>query len=163
MILRYIDGPEVRFKVKDKIFVDMEFYHTDEIFENMELRRMFPVSGKNKYIAVVDSEGVEQAMIRDIENLDSLSKAAVLSCLEEYYMMPRILRFIEMTDKFGIWMWTAETDKGIAKFEIRNHLTAVKPLFDNRVLIKDANDNRYEIPDYTKLDKHSRKLIIPNL
>lgn len=163
MILRYIDGPEVRFKVKDKIFVDMEFYHSGEIFENMELRRMFPVSGKNKYIAVVDSEGVEQAMIRDIENLDSFSKTAVQSCLEEYYMMPRILRFLEMTDKFGIWMWTAETDKGIAKFEIRNHLTAVKPLFDNRVLIKDANDNRYEIPDYTKLDKHSRKLIIPNL
>lgn len=163
MILRYIDGPEVRFSVKDKIFVDMEFYHTGEVFKNMELRRMFPVSGKNKYIAVVDSEGAEQAMIRDIDNLDPDSKRAAESCLEEYYMMPRILRFIEMTDKFGIWIWTAETDKGIAKFEIRNHLTAVKPLFDNRVLIKDANDNRYEIPDYTKLDKHSKKLIIPNL
>ena len=78
-------------------------------------------------------------------------------------MMPRILKFTEMTDKFGIWMWTAITDKGEVKFEIRNHITAVKPLFDNRVLIKDANDNRYEIPDYTKLDKHSLKLITPNL
>ena len=163
MILRYIDGPEVRFRVKDKIFVDMEFYQHDEVFKNMELRRMFPVSGKNKYIAVLDPEGNEQAMIRDTNNLDKESKAAVESCLEEYYMMPRILRFIEMSEKFGIWMWTAETDKGIVKFEIRNHITAVKPLFDNRVLIKDANDNRYEISDYTKLDKHSRKLIIPNL
>lgn len=163
MILRYIDGPEVRFTLKDRIFVDMELFHTGEVFKDMELRRMFPVSGKNKYIAVIDGEGNEQAMIRDISNLDEESRKAVESCLEEYYMMPRILSFIEMTDKFGIWMWTAETDKGVVKFEIRNHITAVKPLFDNRVLIKDANDNRYEIPDYTKLDKRSRKMIIPNL
>ena len=57
MILRYIDGPEVRFRVKDKIFVDMEFYHTGEKFEDMELRRMFPITGLTKYIALVDSEG----------------------------------------------------------------------------------------------------------
>ncbi len=163
MILRYIDGPEVRFTVKDKVFVDMEFYYTGEVFTDMELRRMFPVSGKNKYIAVVDGEGNEQAMIRDINNLDKYSKEAVLSCLEEYYMMPRILKFTDMSEKFGIWMWTAETDKGTVTFEIRSHLTAVKPLYDNRVLIKDANDNRYEIPDYTKLDKKSKKLLIPNL
>lgn len=163
MILRYIEGPEVRFKLKDKIFVDMEFYHTGEVFTDMELRRMFPISGKNKYISVINGEGEETAMIRNIDNLDSVSRENVKKCLDEYYMMPKILRFIEMTDKFGIWMWTAETDKGIVKFEIKNHITAVKPLFDNRVLIKDANDNRYEIPDYTKLDKHSRKLIIPNL
>ncbi len=163
MILRYIDGPEARFTLKDKIFVDMEFYHTGEVFKDMELRRMFPVSGKNKYIAVIDGDGNEQAMIRDISNLDEKSRKAVNDCLEEYYMMPRILKFTEMTDKFGIWMWTAITDKGEVKFEIRNHITAVKPLFDNRVLIKDANDNRYEIPDYTKLDKHSLKLITPNL
>lgn len=163
MILRYIDGPEVRITVKDKIFVDLEFYHTGEVFKDMELRRMFPVSGKNKYIAVVDGEGNEQAMIRDVDNLDKYSREAVLSCLEEYYMMPRILKFTNMSEKFKIWMWTAETDKGTVTFEIRNHLTAVKPLYDNRVLIKDANDNRYEIPDYTKLDKKSRRMLIPNL
>ena len=103
MILRYIDGPEVRFRVKDKIFVDMEFYHTGEKFEDMELRRMFPVSGKYKYIAVLDSEGNEQAMIRDVDNLDAQSRDAVKSCLEEYYMMPRILRFIEMSEKRGLF------------------------------------------------------------
>lgn len=161
--MRYIDGPEVRFKVKDKVFVDMEFYHTGEVFKDMELRRMFPVSGKDKYITVIDGEGNEQAIIRDINNLDTISREAVNSCLEEYYMMPRILKFTEMSEKFSIWIWSAETDKGPVKFEIRSHITAVKPLFDNRVLIKDANDNRYEIPDYTKLDKKSLKMLIPNL
>lgn len=85
------------------------------------------------------------------------------SALDEYYMMPKIKRFIKMSDKFGIWMWTAETDRGVFTFEIRNHLTAVKPLYDGRVLIKDANDNRYEIPDVNQLDKRSRKMIMPCL
>ena len=51
--------------------------------------------------------------------------------------------------------------EAFARFEIRNHLTAIKPLYDGRVLIKDANDNRYEIPDIKKLDKRSRRMLNP--
>ena len=40
---------------------------------------------------------------------------------------------------------------------------AVKPLYDGRVLIRDANDNRYEIPDYRKLDKKSKAMLMPKL
>jgi len=163
MILRYIDGPEVRITPNDKIFVDIEFYHTGEIYTALEVRRMFPISGGNKYLALIDENGNEQAMIRSLDTLDESSRNVVENCLKEYYMMPRILKFTKMTDKFKIWMWYAQTDKGDVKFEIRNHITAVKVLYDNRVLIKDANDNRYEIPDYTKLDRKSRKMLLPKL
>lgn len=38
------------------------------------------------------------------------------------------------------------------------HYTAnVKVMPNNRVIIKDFEDNRYEIPDYTKLDTKSQK------
>ena len=159
---RYIEGSEIRITENDKIFVDAEFY-TGEKFTELELHRMFPITGLTKYIALMDSEGNEIAIIRDINDLMPESKAVVENCLREYYMIPRITRFIKMSEKFEIWMWTAETDKGICTFEIRNHLTAIKPLYDGRVLIKDANDNRYEIPDVTKLDKKSQKLILPKL
>ena len=159
---RYIEGPEVRFTENDKIFVDAEFY-TGEKFTELELHRMFPITGLDKYISLLDSSGNEIAVIRNINDLMPESKAVVERCLTEYYMMPRITRFIRMSEKFKIWMWTAETDKGICTFEIRNHLTAIKPLYDGRVLIKDANDNRYEIPDVNKLDKKSIKMIMPKL
>ena len=106
---------------------------------------------------------LKNAIIRNIDNLDPDSKALVEKVLDEYYMIPRITRFIEMTEKFKIWMWTAETDRGIITFEIRNHIASIKPLYDGRVLIKDANDNRYEIPDYRLLDKESQKMLIPKL
>lgn len=159
---RYIEGPEVKLTQNDKIFVDAEFY-SGEKFTELELRRMFPITGLEKYIALVDSEGNEIAVIRNVNDLLPESKTVVENCLKEYYMIPRITRFIKMSEKFEIWMWTAETDKGICTFEIRNHLTAIKPLYDGRVLIKDGNDNRYEIPDVNKLDKKSIKMIMPKL
>ena len=159
---RYIEGPEVRLTENDKIFVDAEFFSGEKFYE-LELHRMFPITGLTKYIALMDSEGNEIAVIRDINDLMPESREVVENCLREYYMIPRITKFIKMSERFKIWMWTAETDKGICTFEIRNHLTAIKPLYDGRVLIKDANDNRYEIPDVNLLDKHSKKLILPKL
>ena len=159
---RYIEGPEVRLTDNDKIFVDAEFYSGEKFYE-LELHRMFPITGLTKYIALMDSEGNEIAVIRDINDLMPESREVVENCLREYYMIPRITKFIKMSERFKIWMWTAETDKGVCTFEIRNHLTAIKPLYDGRVLIKDANDNRYEIPDVNLLDKHSKKLILPKL
>ena len=162
-MINYIDGPEVRITENDGIFVDVEFYHTKEKYEGLELHRLFPRSGSNKYIVLLNDEGEQIAIIRNIDNLDPDSKALVEKVLEEYYMIPRITRFIEMTEKFKIWMWTAETDRGTITFENRNHIASIKPLYDGRVLIKDANDNRYEIPDYRLLDKESQKMLIPKL
>ena len=159
---RYIEGPEVKLTENDKIFVDAEFY-TGEKFTELEPRRMFPITGLTRYIALLDNEGNEIAVIRNIDDLLPESKKVIEKCLDEYYMIPRITRFIKMSEKFKIWMWTAETDKGVYTFEIRNHITAVKPLYDGRVLIKDANDNRYEIPDVKQLDKKSLKMILPKI
>ena len=52
---RYIEGSEVKFTENDKIFVDVEFY-TGEKFTELELHRMFPVTGLTKYIALLDKE-----------------------------------------------------------------------------------------------------------
>ncbi len=159
---RYVEGNDIRLTPNDVIFVDVEFY-TGEKFTGVELRRMFPITGLTKYIALVDSKGEQIAIIRDLNDLMEDSRSVAEKVLEEYYMIPRITKFLKMSQKFKIWMWTAETDKGVCTFEIRNHITAVKPLYDGRVLIKDANDNRYEIPDVKQLDKKSLKMIFPKI
>ncbi|MBQ7638246.1 MAG: DUF1854 domain-containing protein [Clostridia bacterium] len=158
-MLRYIDGPEVRFTQTDGIFLDAEFYHTKEKMTGLEPRRLFPKSGGNKYVTLLDGEGNDVAIIRDTANLLPGSKEAVENALEEYYMIPKITKFISMVDTFQIWMWTAETDHGVLTFEVKGHISTVKPLYDGRVMITDTSDNRYEIPDYRKMDKRSVKMI----
>lgn len=162
-MIRYIDGPEVRITQNDSIFLDVEFYFTKEKFEELEIHRLFPRSGGDRYLSLITHDGEPIAIIRDLSTLDHASAEAVRNALDEYYLIPKIKRFISMSEKFRIWMWTAETDRGIITFEIRNHVYSVKPLYDGRVLIKDADDNRYEIPDINKLDKASRKMLTPKL
>ena len=98
---RYIEGPEVKLTENDKIFVDAEFY-TGEKFTELELHRMFPITGLTKYIALVDSEGEQIAIIRDLNDLMEDSRKVAEKVLEEYYMIPRITKFIKMSEKFKV-------------------------------------------------------------
>lgn len=159
---RYIDGPEAKITPNDGIFVDVEFFSGVKI-EMLEPKRLFPVSGLTKYITLLDDDGNEAAIIRNVDNLLPESKKVVLRCLDEYYMIPKITRLVSRSEKFRIWLWTVETDRGTHTFEIINHIVSIKTLYDGRILIKDANDNRYEIPDINALDKRSRKLILPDV
>lgn len=158
----FVDENSIKITVNDKIYVDVELY-TGEKFTMLEPHRLFPVSGLMKYISLLDEEGNEQMIIRDVENLLPDSKEALLSCLKERYMIPKITKLIKRTEKFEIWMWTVDTDRGEFTFEIINSYQSIKILYDGRILIKDGNDNRYEIPDLYALDKRSIKLILPDV
>ena len=154
----YVNGDEVRFTRRDMCSVDAEFYDGKRI-ENLEPRRLFPVSGMTRYITLLDEDGKEQAIIRNIDTLMPESKKVIEACLREYYLIPKIKRLIGSTEKYGILKWTVETDRGMCSFEIRNRHSDIKMLYDGRVLVRDSNDNRYEIPDYRTLDKHSMVLL----
>lgn len=154
----YVNGDEVRFTRRDMCSVDAEFYDGKRI-ENLEPRRLFPVSGMTRYITLLDEDGKEQAIIRNIDTLMPESKKVIEACLREYYLIPKIKRLIDSTEKYGILKWTVETDRGMCSFEIRNRHSDIKMLYDGRVLVRDSNDNRYENPDYRTLDKHSMVLL----
>ena len=51
----YVNGDEVRFTRRDMCSVDAEFYDGKRI-ENLEPRRLFPVSGMTRYIAGILSD-----------------------------------------------------------------------------------------------------------
>jgi hypothetical protein len=154
----YIEFDMARFTRKDITHVDMELYDGRK-FINLEPHRLFPLSGLEKYITLLDEEGIERAIIRDINTLPPEEKKIIVGCLEEYYLIPRVTKINDIKVKFGVVAIHAETDRGNAVIEIRNILHGLKLLYGSRVLIRDSNDNRYEIPDLSKLDKRSRQLI----
>ena len=142
----------------DSTHVKCEIYDGDT-FDSVEPRRLFPLSGLSRYITLLDSDGHEKAIIRDLSTLMPESREAVEQCLDEYYLIPKISAILDRKEKYGIIKWTVETDKGLRSFDIRNVFSNVKLLYDNRVLIRDSDDNRYEIPDCTKLDAKSKMLL----
>lgn len=154
----YIDNDMARFTRKDIALVDMELYD-GRFFENLEPRRLFPVTGLEKYITLLDGAGVEQAIIRDLKTLPPQERKIIEECLNEYYLVPKITRIIECSEKYGVLNIQAETDRGEVLIEIRNVLSGLKLMYGTRVLLRDHNDNRYEIPDLQQLDKASRMMI----
>ena len=131
-----------------------------ERFEALEPRRLFPVSDATIYITLLDKEGREVAIIRSINDLSAESKAIIEASLSEYYLVPTITRVISIADKYGTLHWTVETDRGVREFDIRNRTHDIKLQSDGCVRVRDWDDNRYIIPDYRKLDKHSKNQLM---
>lgn len=158
MARNYVEGDMVKFTSSGLCTVDMEIYGGERI-NGLTPKRLFPMTGENMYITLLDSESKEQAIIRNLDTLMPDSKKVIENALKEYYFVPKITRIIGCEDKFGVLKFSVETDKGAVTFAIKNRHYDIKKIYDNRILMRDRNDNRYEIEDYTKLDKKSIKLL----
>lgn len=158
----FIDGPEAKIIRTGDTSVELRIF-AGEVYYNLEPRRLFPLSGLTKYITLLDRENKEKAIIRDISTLDKDSRAALEGCLDEYYMIPKIIKMIDITEKHGVLRWTCRTDRGDCSFRIRNRHSDIKMLYDGRVLIRDSNDNRYEIENVRALDRKSQRMLANEL
>ncbi|MCQ2770610.1 MAG: DUF1854 domain-containing protein [Clostridia bacterium] len=154
----YINGDEARLTRTGLTELKLELFN-GPTYEHVEALRLFPVSGTRQYISLVDSEGKEIAIIRNLDYLMPDSMKAVEESLGAYYIFPKIKRVLARKEKYGNITWTVETDRGIHSFDIRNTSTDIKVLYDGRVIIKDSNDNRYEIESYDNLDSNSIKIM----
>lgn len=153
----YIDKDMARFTRKDLTLVDVAL-NDGRSFENLEPRRLFPVTDLNRFITLLDEKGAEQAVIRDLTTLPADQRAIIEDCLNEYYLVPKILKIWAYEERFDGLTLHTETDKGPADIEIRILIKGFK-LEGVRALLRDVNDNRYEIPDVTKLDNLSRQIL----
>ena len=158
----YIDQYTGRIKRSDIYLITLTL-KDGTVIENLEPRRLFPVTNTDMFITLLDHDEKEIAFVRNLSELDPESANELRACFKEYYRIPKILKLLESDEKFGSLTWRAETDRGIISFRIRNRHSDIKCLDGKRVLIRDTNDNRYEISDYTAMDAHSRHLLFSYL
>lgn len=158
----YLEHDNVRIMPGEGILLHVELFDGRR-FENLEARRLFPLTGLHKYITLLDEEGVEQAVIRDLDTLMEESRTLVEHALGEYYLIPKITHVFEIKEQYGRLHFCVDTDSGCYSFDVRNAHADIKFLFDGRVLIKDSSDNRYDIPAVTVLDKQSQRVLNPYL
>ena len=125
---------------------------------NVEAVRSFPLTDSNKYITLLDSEGEEIGIIQDIKQLPRESAEILVSELQKRYFMPKITKIHELDGEFGVTRWVVETNRGPVTFGMRTRYDVVS-LENGRVLIKDADGNRYEIENYHHLDPASLALL----
>ena len=155
----YLENDNVKISLRDDYLLDVQLY-SGQFYSGVCARRLFPISGKDKYITLLDSNEKEIAVIRDIKSLMSDSRRAVEEALRQYYLIPKIYRITDINEKHGTIHILADTDHGECSFDVNDRAHNLKVLFDGRVLIRDTNDNRYEIPDMKKLGKKSLDILL---
>ncbi len=155
----YVDKYTGKIERTDRYLVKLTM-KDGTLHESLEPRMLFPISNPTMYITLLGAGEKEVGFVRDLEELDADSKQALLECFSEYYMIPKILSVVDCVDKFGTLKWTVVTDHGEISFRIKNRHSDIKRLYGtNRVIIRDSNDNRYEIANCTALDARSARLL----
>lgn len=122
----------------------------------LALQCAFPVTCADEFIALKDGDGREVGVIRRLADLDGDSRAAVEAQLAWAYLTATITAIRGIDVRFHVPRWDVVTDRGPRVFELHSSRTDVRVLPGGRVLVRDADGNRYEIPDHRRLDEASR-------
>ena len=155
----YFDSEKGRIERADLYLVNLVF-HDGTVMERLEPRRLFPITDTEHYISLLDDKEKEIALIRNVADLDEASRQVLEDCFREYYMIPKISQVLEIHDKFGVLEFKVMSDRGVIAFRIRNRHSDIKNLNGTgRIVIRDSNDNRYEIPCFDDLDRHSKRCL----
>ena len=162
---RYFVDPKTDKIIREDVYKVKLIKGDGEELSALQPKRLFPFTKPDQFITLLDGEEgkppKEAAVIRNVRELNEESRRAIEDCFEEFYMIPRIIRVIDTVFKFGSLKWVVETDRGVIEFRIRNMNSDIKMLDGKRMLVRDSNDNRYEIPDIHALDKKSMQKLFP--
>ncbi|GBC98666.1 hypothetical protein HRbin17_01180 [bacterium HR17] len=146
----------------------VHFWHDDEgrfcaeidgeVFTDVKPVRNFPVQARDRLISLLDAADEEIAILTTVHGLDPASRQALEAELEKRYFIPVIQAIHHIEGRFGITRWFVMTDRGERVFDVRER-GDVRYYPGRRVVIRDADGNLYEIPDYDRLDWRSRLLL----
>ncbi len=155
-----LDPGQVQVRRNESASGGLELRLGDAVYEDVKLIPAFPISRPNRFVYLSDSDGNEIGLLIEPRRLDRESRELVLQQADEAYFMPRILRIgrVEERPGLGIARWEVETDRGWNSFEVVSRSESVWYVGRNRLVIRDADGNRYLIEDLTALDKRSRRL-----
>ena len=120
--------------------------------------RVFPVSEAAQLVSFLGIEDREALLLRSTCGLDAESHEVLEEEMTRAFFVPRITHIYEIEDAHGAARWEVETDRGYRLFDIRDR-EDVKVIEGRRVLLQDADGNRYEVVDVNDLDERSYRLI----
>ncbi|MCL2176633.1 MAG: DUF1854 domain-containing protein [Firmicutes bacterium] len=124
----------------------------------VKLHRAFPFVTPTEYISVFKDDD-EVGIIKDIMLFDETTRQLLGAELKRVYFSPIITKINTIKERYGFSYWEVTTDKGKLDFAVADTYRNIIKLGKNRLKIIDQDANRYEISDYTKLDKGSIKML----
>ena len=132
-----------------------------KLYKSVKVVRLFPFTDADKFISIRegDEKGREIGIIEDLAALPEETVQILNEQLALNYFTPVIQKIYDIKDEYGYAYFHVLTDKGECRFAINMASNAVTKLSDERLLISDLDENRFEVRDVNALTmKEKRKL-----
>ena len=123
------------------------------------VRRLMPLSNPDGYISLAADEDTEIGILVNPSALPPESQQILQEELDKRYFTPTIRKVYRVKEQFGIHEWEVETERGRITFSVRGLNQNIKQVPPARLFVTDVRGNRYDIPDYRKLDAQSYQQI----
>jgi Domain of unknown function (DUF1854) len=124
----------------------------------VKVRRCFPWSHPDRYIALQTAENEELAFVSDPDELEATSRAALRQALTEAAFVFQIEKVHSIQEDFELRCFVVQTPQGRRAFQ-----TALdawpRETSDGGLLIEDVAGDLFRIDDADALDPKSRELI----
>jgi len=131
----------------------------DRTYLDVKLAYAFPLTDPEHFIGALDGRDRSIGLFTSLEGLDPESRKLAQQALETRYFIPDIVRIFDLREEVGVVYFDVETNRGARSFVVRGLRDAIEVLDDARILIADIDGNRYNIPNWQRMDARSRRLI----
>ena len=132
-------------------------------YRKARILRMAPLTSPERYFSLRDETDWEIGVLRGLEGLDDDSRRLAEAEIARRYVLPRILRIRRSRERFEIVEWEVETDRGRRRVLTRDLRQSLLEPTPGRCILTDVDGNRYDVPDISVLDEHSRSLLLEHL
>ncbi|MCR5251659.1 MAG: DUF1854 domain-containing protein [Lachnospiraceae bacterium] len=157
MTRMHLLGADDRFERTEGGFLDL--YSQGKHYEHVKVVRLFPFSDADRYLSIRE-DGEKAKEIGIIEDLSVLPEETVKLLKEQLdlnYFTPVIQKIYSIKDEYGYAYFHVKTDKGECRFAINMANNAVTKLSEDRLIISDLDENRFEIRDVNALSQKERR------
>ncbi len=115
-----------------------------------------PLTARGRELSLVDQNKREVMRVPDPDSLDPESRDMLISELESRYLIPLILKIVDVRAHLGTLYWTVITDAGPRRFALKDPSENVMWLSEDHIVLRDCVGNRYEIESIRGMDRQSR-------
>lgn len=158
--IKYITGENAKFSRTEGGFLSMSFM--GEHYQRVQPYRAFPFTDPDIYISIRTGSGndsKEIGMIEALSQLDEEARTMIREQLELRYFMPEIIKIHSVREEYGYSYWDVTTDRGECRFTTSMGGGTAASLSEIRLIIRDVDDNRFEIKDINKLTASELKML----
>lgn len=120
--------------------------------------RVFPLSEPLRWIALLDAEGHERALLESLETLSAADRELLIEELSRREFVPIIQRVTWVSGNSEPCSWKVETDRGETEFVLKDE-NDIRRLGAHSVLIVDSHGIRYLIPNRDQTDLYTKRVI----